>query len=75
MARKRKGKNAKADVVNETAIDTNAAQEGCPNPASVIEKKSFTSPAGRKYTIIKTTERDATDPLPKEKPDSEAGDS
>ena len=74
MAKKRAGKNAKADVVKEKAVDTNAGQEGCPNPASVIEKKSFTSPAGRKYNIIRTAERDATDPPPKEKPDSEAGD-
>ena len=35
--------------------------EGLPNPASVVGKQTFVSPTGRKYTILKTTEVDASD--------------
>jgi hypothetical protein len=38
-----------------------AAQEGLPNPASVVGEKTLISPTGRKYTILKTTEVDASD--------------
>jgi hypothetical protein len=36
-------------------------EEGLPHPDSVLEAKEFVSPKGRKYTILKTTEKDATD--------------
>lgn len=37
------------------------APEGLPNPASVVGEQTFISPTGRKYTILKTTEVDASD--------------
>jgi hypothetical protein len=52
MARKRKKEEPGANV------------EGLPRPESVIERKTFISPKGRKYLILKTTERDATDEPP-----------
>ena len=39
--------------------------EGLPNPDSIVDVKAFVSPKGRKYTILKTTEVDATDKLRK----------
>ena len=35
---------------------------GLPDPASVLSEKIFTSPTGRSYRILRTTERDAYDP-------------
>ena len=37
------------------------APEGLPNPASVVGEQTFVSPTGRKYTILKTNEVDASD--------------
>lgn len=42
-------------------------QEGLPNPDSIVEVKEFVSPKGRTYTILRTTEADATDKLPETK--------
>lgn len=36
-------------------------QEGLPHPESVIGGKTFVSPKGRKYVILKTTEVDPAD--------------
>lgn len=36
-------------------------QEGLPHPDSVVGTEEFVSPKGRKYTILKTNEVDATD--------------
>lgn len=44
-----------------------AAAEGLPHPDSVIETVEMVSPKGNKYTILKTTETDATDRRPKPK--------
>jgi len=38
-----------------------ARRRGLPDDASVVSSKSFTSPRGKKYRIIKTTERDPYD--------------
>lgn len=40
------------------------AAEGLPDPASVVESVEFVSLKGNKYTILKTTETDATDRKP-----------
>lgn len=41
---------------------------GMPNPASVVDEKTFVSPAGRSYRILRTTEHDPYDPPSKTKP-------
>lgn len=45
--------------------DEREQAEGLPHPDTVVEKKEFESPKGRKYTILRTTETDETD---KERP-------
>jgi hypothetical protein len=35
---------------------------GLPDPATVVSERMFTSPKGRRYRIIKTTETDPYDP-------------
>jgi len=35
---------------------------GLPDPATVVSERMFTSPKGRRYRIIKTTEKDPYDP-------------
>jgi hypothetical protein len=40
---------------------------GLPDPATVVSERTFTSPKGKRYRIIKTTEKDPYDP-----PDDEA---
>lgn len=37
-------------------------REGRPDPASVVARKTFASPAGRRYRILRTDQRDAYDP-------------
>lgn len=39
-----------------------ARRPGLPEKASVVGSKTFTSPKGKKYRIIKTTEKDPYDP-------------
>lgn len=34
---------------------------GLPDPASVLSEKTFASPAGRSYRILRTSERDVYD--------------
>jgi hypothetical protein len=41
---------------------------GLPDPASVLCEKTFMSPAGRAYRILRTTEVDPYDPPPKGEP-------
>ena len=50
---------------NKGATHPPDRREGLPNPDSIVETKEFVSPKGRKYTILRTTETDATDKLPK----------
>ena len=47
-------------VVVDTSSQDAPAPEGLPNPASVVGEQTFVSPTGRKYTILKTTEVDAS---------------
>ena len=35
---------------------------GLPDPATVVSERTFTSPKGKRYRIIKTTEKDPYDP-------------
>jgi hypothetical protein len=35
---------------------------GLPDPATVISERTFTSPKGKRYRIIRTTEKDPYDP-------------
>ena len=39
-----------------------ARAPGLPDPRSVIEEKTFTSPKGNRYRILRTTETDPYDP-------------
>jgi hypothetical protein len=40
---------------------------GLPDPGTVVSERMFTSPKGRRYRIIKTTETDPYDPLDHQK--------
>jgi hypothetical protein len=41
--------------------DPRKPRPGLPNEESVVSEKTFTSPKGKRYRIIKTTEKDAYD--------------
>lgn len=49
-----------------TSSPDDKSRPGLPDPASVLSEKAFTSPAGRTYRILRTTERDAYDPPQKD---------
>lgn len=64
-----KGPSRRADRKQGTRATSNP---GLPDPASVVSEKMFLSPAGRRYRILRTNERDAYDPPDKpEKPKDE----
>ncbi len=41
---------------------------GLPDPSSVVEERTLTSPSGRRYRVMRTTE---TDPYDKKSPDKD----
>ncbi len=65
MARGRKGSVGGDDK------GKSPARPGLPAASSILAEKMFTSPKKKRYRIIKTSERDATDepaPAPSKKP-------
>jgi hypothetical protein len=60
MAKRRRSPKRRAKPA-----DTKTGRTGLPSPESVKESVTFTSPGGRRYKILKTTEQDEYDPPPK----------
>jgi hypothetical protein len=62
MQRKKRKRKLPSTTKTEAELPpTDPLQEGLPAPESVIGKKAFVSPKGRKYVILKTTEVDPSD--------------
>jgi hypothetical protein len=46
--------------------DVGRRRAGLPASTSVVAEKTFTSPGGRAYRIIRTNEKDPEEPVPRE---------
>jgi hypothetical protein len=49
--------------------DAGRRRAGLPASTSVVAEKTFTSPGGRAYRIIRTNEKDPKDPVSREEAD------
>jgi hypothetical protein len=58
MAKRKGGR----DISGETPQPGKAPNPGLPDPASVVSERVFVSPKGRRYRILRTTEKDPYDP-------------
>jgi hypothetical protein len=63
-AQKRKTPRRKAPRAPQTVTSGRVRKE-VPDPATVIAKKTFISPEGKRYTILETTQMDPYDRTPK----------
>lgn len=63
-APRRKAPRRKTPRAPETVTPGRVRKE-VPDPATVIATKTFTSPKGKRYTIVETTQMDPYDRAPK----------
>jgi hypothetical protein len=56
---KRKGP---PEISEQTPRPGEAPNPGLPDPKSVVSERIFISPKGRRYRILRTTEKDSYDP-------------
>lgn len=64
----RKDRTSHTSKSSTESADESRGRPGMPDEASVLSEKTFTSPKGKRYRIIKTDETDPYDaPQPPEK--------
>lgn len=62
MQRKQRKRELPANATSEAdPVQMESQAEGLPSQASITGQQTLVSPQGRKYTILKTTEVDASD--------------
>lgn len=61
MPRRAKDDKREAGAEGPPCETAGSPRAGLPDPDSVVSEEEFTSPTGRRYRILHTTERDAYD--------------
>ena len=62
MTEDRRGKSGADNAGRDgEPVSQRKMRRGRPNPASIVSEKTFVSPGGKRYGIIRTDEQDAYD--------------